>query len=65
VLAGRVLAEGDGAAAVIDANGAVRDVALADVEERRPGLSAMPENLTDSLTREELRDLLEYLAALE
>ena len=64
VLAGRVLTEGPDALVVLDAAGAVVDLALADVEERRPGLSAMPSNLLAPLSRAELRDLIAYLASL-
>jgi hypothetical protein len=39
-------------------------VDLADIEERRPSLSAMPDNLAEHLSREEMRDLLEYMATL-
>jgi quinoprotein glucose dehydrogenase len=61
---GRVIEESGEAVALVDSQGAVFDVALADLDERRPGLSAMPDGLTDHLSREELRDLLEYLAGL-
>jgi quinoprotein glucose dehydrogenase len=64
VLEGRVIEESDGALVLVDSQGDVWDVDLAQVEERRAGLSAMPANLTEHLTRSELRDLLEYLAAL-
>ena len=39
--------------------------ALADVEERREGRSAMPEDLSKHLSREEMRDLIEYLSGLK
>ena len=50
--------------AVVDSNGDVFDVEKADVEERRPGLSAMPNDLGKSLSRLEMRDLIEYLSSL-
>jgi len=39
-------------------------VSAARVVERRPGISAMPEGLAAGLTREEMRDLVEYVAGL-
>ena len=35
-----------------------------DVDERRPDLSAMPEDLAEEISPEEMRDLLEYLGSL-
>jgi len=46
------------------ADGAQVDIARADVEGTKPGLSAMPENLVEHLSREEMRDLIEYLTTL-
>jgi quinoprotein glucose dehydrogenase len=63
-LAGRVVEESAEAVVVVDANGDVWDVDLADIEERKPSLSAMPDNLAEHLSREEMRDLLEYMATL-
>jgi len=37
-------------------------VAKADIKSRERGLSAMPEGVANLLTKEELRDLIEYLA---
>jgi hypothetical protein len=37
----------------------------ADIEDRKTGKSAMPEEAIKQLTARELRDLLEYLAGLK
>jgi hypothetical protein len=37
----------------------------ADVQSRRPALSPMPEGLWQSLSRRELRDLVEFLMTLK
>jgi quinoprotein glucose dehydrogenase len=65
-LACRVL-EDDAAADVLkvsDHEGRLRLVPRADIELRKLSLSAMPEGLAAGVTREEMRDLLEYLAGL-
>jgi len=49
---------------VADHEGRLRLVPRADIELRKRSLSAMPEGLAAGLTREEMRDLLEYLASL-
>ncbi|MEM7310114.1 MAG: PVC-type heme-binding CxxCH protein [Planctomycetota bacterium] len=64
VIEGRVVEEGADALVLVDSDGAVWDIDLAEVDERRPGLSAMPSGLGDSLTRAEMRDVLEYLSSL-
>ncbi len=46
------------------ADGVQVEFVRAEVEGTKPGLSAMPANLTDHLSREEMRDLIEYLATL-
>jgi quinoprotein glucose dehydrogenase len=46
------------------ADGAQVDIARVEIEGTKPGLSAMPANLVDHLSREEMRDLVEYLASL-
>ena len=40
------------------------EVDAADVEQRKPDLSAMPQDVSKSLSRAEMRDLIEYLANL-
>lgn len=39
-------------------------IARAEIEAIKPGLSAMPVNLAEHLSREEMRDLIEYLSRL-
>ena len=41
------------------------EIPKADIEERKRGASAMPEDLSKKLTRAELRDLVEFLAGLK
>jgi quinoprotein glucose dehydrogenase len=64
VLSGRVVAEDDTTLTLLDSEGVVTEVALADVDERRVGLSAMPEEMAATLDRKEMRDLVAYLASL-
>ncbi|MCY3004065.1 MAG: HEAT repeat domain-containing protein [Planctomycetota bacterium] len=40
------------------------EVAASDVENRRPDLSAMPQDVSKHISRREMRDLIEYLANL-
>ena len=61
---GRVVEEGDALLVLQDADGELTELELARVEERLPALSAMPEELGAALSREEMRDLLEYLSRL-
>ncbi len=61
---GRVLDETEKTVRVQDAEGEVVEIPVADIEERRVGLSAMPEDLVDRITREELRDLIAYVSGL-
>ena len=42
----------------------VVEIAVEDIEARRADLSAMPEGHERFLTREEMRDLIEYVADL-
>jgi len=46
------------------ADGAQVDIPRAEVEGMKPGQSSMPANLVDHISREEMRDLIEYLATL-
>src|SRR5262249_27767128 len=50
---------------LITAEGQPIVVAKAQIEERRRGKSAMPEDLVQKLTKRELRDLVEFLAGLK
>ncbi len=49
---------------LIDAEGVEHVIPVDDIEARRPGLSAMPADLTQNLTADEIRDLIEYLTTL-
>ena len=64
IVNGRILEETEAFIRVLDSEGEVIDVDPLDVEERRADLSAMPEDLVQSMTARELRDLLAYLASL-
>lgn len=69
VLSGRIIEESadeDGAAIIRlqDAEGVVTEISAASVVDRQPGISAMPESLGAGLTREEMRDLIEYVVSL-
>jgi len=63
-VAGRVLGESESSVRLMDSEGRTIELDLADVEERRPDLSPMPEDVAASLTPAEVRDLIAYLAGL-
>jgi quinoprotein glucose dehydrogenase len=60
----RVLEEQDGLLKIADKDGRLRLLDSAEIELRKPSLSPMPEGIAAGLTREEMRDLLEFLAGL-
>jgi quinoprotein glucose dehydrogenase len=62
---GIVKGEDAGELRLMDAEGKILTVAKKDIEERTRGKSAMPEDLIKSLTKAELRDLVEFLASLK
>ena len=62
LLVGRVLTENEIELDLLDDQGAVWVIEKARIAERVPALSAMPTNLPDFLTLEEMRDLIEYLS---
>lgn len=64
VAEGRVIGATDAEIRVMDSDGEVFGIPRADIEEQRTGLSAMPAGLGDSLSREAMRDLIEYLSSL-
>ncbi|MCZ6597747.1 MAG: HEAT repeat domain-containing protein, partial [Planctomycetota bacterium] len=64
VLEGRVVAEDERVVAIVISAGEVVSIDRSEIEESRPGLSAMPKGLAQSLSREEMRDLIQYLASL-
>jgi quinoprotein glucose dehydrogenase len=64
LLDGRILSEQDGRLTVLDAEGVAHEIASEEVVSRRSGLSAMPDGLTQYLSREDMRDLIEFLSRL-
>ena len=50
---------------LMDAEGRLETIPKADIEERKRGASAMPEDLVKFLSRAEVRDLVEYLSTLK
>ena len=63
-VAGIVMAEGPETVKLKLADGTVKEVAVAAIEERTSGPSAMPADLVGKLSRRELRDLVAWLATL-
>jgi quinoprotein glucose dehydrogenase len=62
VVSGRVVEENETLVRLFDANNAPISLERAAIEEERADLSAMPEELAQTITPGEMRDLLEYLA---
>ncbi len=60
----RVLLEDETKFRVMDANAKVFDIPKSDVEEKRDGISAMPEGFDKLLTPLELRNVIEYLCSI-
>ena len=50
---------------IMTADGKLITVAKADVDERHPGKSAMPDDVIKKLSKSELRDVMEFLAGLK
>ena len=63
-VAGRILEETDEYILVQTSAGELVEVEPANVDERRPDLSAMPDGLHEQIDRLQMRDLLEYLSSL-
>lgn len=63
IVVGRVVAETADELEMVDDRGEVWVLDRARIAERVPALSAMPTNLPDFVSPEELRDLIEYLAS--
>ena len=59
---GIVTGETDETLSLLDADGKVTEIEKETIEGRRDGKSSMPEDLASKLTRDELRDLIAYLA---
>jgi len=64
VVSGRVFEESESLVRLFDAQNNPIALERAEIEEERPDLSAMPEDLAKGLTPADMRDLLEYLARL-
>ncbi|WP_406694257.1 c-type cytochrome [Singulisphaera sp. Ch08] len=65
VFTGFVVSEGASVVQVRESSGALRELKRSDIEERRrQELSAMPEGIADTLTPEQLADLVSYLQSL-
>jgi quinoprotein glucose dehydrogenase len=65
VLSGIVKQETDSKLDLMTAEGKLLSIKKDEIEERKPGKSPMPEDLTKHLTKFELRDLIAYLASLK
>ena len=61
VLVGIIRKETDTELELMDAKGTVIRVTKADIDERASGKSAMPEEIVKQLSKDDLRDLVEYL----
>jgi quinoprotein glucose dehydrogenase len=62
IVTGVLKSEDDKTVKVMTAEAKLIEVAKADIDERKRGNSAMPEDLPKKLSRSELRDLVEFLA---
>jgi len=63
-LEGRVVSQDSKQIVLIDALAKLHEVELSEIAERREGQSAMPADLVKHISREEMRDLIEYLSRL-
>jgi quinoprotein glucose dehydrogenase len=61
---GRVEKETETEIVLIQGDGAKKRIVKADIRARKDGLSAMPEDISKSLSRRNLRDLVAYLSSL-
>ena len=64
VLAGVLKGEDDKTLRLMTAEAKLIEIPKSDIEERKRGASAMPEELHKKLTKAELRDLVEFLSSL-
>ena len=65
VLAGVLKEETKQHLKIITPEGKLLTIDKEDIDERSPGISAMPEDLAKKITKRELRDLVEYLSSLK
>jgi quinoprotein glucose dehydrogenase len=61
---GRVAKESEAFLMLVLPDGTRKAIAKKDIKARKPALSAMPEDLAKSLSKRDLRDLVEYLSSL-
>jgi len=64
IVSGRVVEESESLVRLFDSNNDPIALDPAEIDERRADLSSMPEDLAQSISAAEMRDLLEYLAGL-
>jgi quinoprotein glucose dehydrogenase len=64
IRSGRVVSESETTLSLLDSDGELHELALALVDERHAGLSAMPEGLDAGLNPKDMRDLIAYLGTL-
>jgi hypothetical protein len=64
-LSGTVTAEDGDRLTIRQQDGRSTTVAKADIDERRTGISAMPDNIVEAMPDRDLRDLVAFLAMLE
>ncbi|WP_161602334.1 PVC-type heme-binding CxxCH protein [Tautonia marina] len=62
ILTGIVKEDTEDSMTLMDADGKTLTIAKAQIEERQRGISAMPVDLLKTLSKRDLRDLVEYLA---
>ncbi len=62
---GVVRAEDESSITLIDAEGKITTFDKDEIEARNPAKSGMPADLINSLTKSEIRDLVEYLSSLD
>lgn len=65
ILTGILKDEDDQNLRLMTAEGTLLDVAKSEIEERRQGKSAMPEDITKHLNKRDIRNLLAYLISLK
>ncbi len=63
-LEGRIVSEDATKLTLIDGQAKLHEVPLNEIDERRQGQSAMLADLTKNISREEMRDLIEFLSRL-
>jgi quinoprotein glucose dehydrogenase len=61
---GRVEKESDAELLLVRGDGTKKKIAKSQIRARKEGLSAMPEDISKSLSRKDLRDLVAYLSSL-